>query len=210
MSKENRNAASDREVRTLTTARIELRAAGDGTVSVEGYAAIFDEETVIGDWFREVVRPGAFTEALSRRDDATFLINHDGLPLARVASRTLTLTEDKRGLKIATSLRTDDPDVARIIPKMERGDLNKMSFAFSIYPDGEQRWTQEGEQELELREIVRVGRLYDVSIVTDPAYAGTEIALRARDAARSGRPTLDGADRARRNMRLGLAARSAR
>jgi HK97 family phage prohead protease len=85
-----------------------------------------------------------------------------------------------------STLDAADPDVMRILPKMKRGDLSKMSFAFSMRPDGVTQWTQtgDGEDGEELREILRVGRLYDVSIVTEPAYAGTEIALRSREEAR--------------------------
>lgn len=199
-----------REVRTQTAHKVEIRKAGDGTIKVEGYAAVFDEETRIGNWFREVIRPGAFTEVLKRKDDASFLINHDGLPMARVGSGTLKLTQDSRGLAMETTLNPDDPDVARIVPKMERGDLSKMSFAFSLYPDGKHTWTEEGDDELELREIVRVGSLFDVSIVTDPAYSGTEIALRSlqdfRKARGNEQPDAAAANAiAQRRMRLRLA-----
>lgn len=211
MKRDNKAPASgEREIRTRATAPIEIRAAADGSLKIEGYAAVFDEETQIGDWFREVIRPGAFTEAIKRNDDASFLINHEGLPLARVASGTLKLAEDSKGLAISTSLDPKDPDVARIVPKMERGDLSKMSFAFSIQPDGETRWTQQGEEDLELREIIRVGRLWDVSIVTDAQYTGTEIALRSLEKFREARgiSEADAAKiiRSRMNMRLRLAS----
>lgn len=157
-----------------------IRADSDG-VTVEGYAAVFGEEANIGGMFREVIEPGAFSNALSRGDDAVFLINHAGLPLARTRSGTLTLEEDERGLRMKTTLRADDPDVAQIVPKMERGDLDKMSFAFWI-EDGGQRWDDSGD--LPLRTITDV-RLSDVSIVTTPAYGGTEIALRSFEAQRA-------------------------
>jgi HK97 family phage prohead protease len=158
----------------FSTGPLEFRDGDDGEVTVVGYAAVFDEETEIGSYFREVIRPGAFKNALERGDDVVFLINHDGLPLARSSSGTLKLTEDKRGLLMETSLDTSDPDVARIVPKMRRGDLNKMSFAFR--PD-EETWVDREEDEMPLREVLDV-RLYDVAIVTTPAYGGTEIGLR--------------------------------
>lgn len=186
MKIEHRNASdAAREVRAHARRSIEVRAADDGqSVKVTGYAAVFDEITDIGGWFREVIRPGAFSDAIARGDDVTFLINHDGLPLSRTASKTLTIKQDARGLFIESTLDPNDPDVMRIVPKMKRGDLSKMSFAFSMHPDGETRWTQTGNEETELREIIKVGRLYDVSIVTEPAYSGTEIALRSLEAAR--------------------------
>ena len=73
----------------------------------------------------------------------------------------------------------EDPDVKSISGKMKRGDLDEMSFAF--YPEA-QEWDESGD--IPLRTIKRAS-LYDVSIVTTPAYEGTEIALRSREAARS-------------------------
>tara|TARA_R100000951_G_scaffold116730_1_gene130209 strand:- start:11667 stop:12245 length:579 start_codon:yes stop_codon:yes gene_type:complete len=154
----------------------EIRADSDG-IKVEGYAAVFGEQTDIGGMFLEVIERGAFTDAIGR-DDVVFLINHDGLPLARTRSGTLKLTEDERGLKIETMLDPEDPDVKSIAGKMKRGDLDKMSFAF--YPDV-QEWDESGD--LPLRTIKRAS-LHDVSIVTTPAYEGTEIALRSLSASR--------------------------
>lgn len=163
----------EREIRTSTPA--EIRAEDDG-IKVEGYAAVFGEETDIGGMFREVIERGAFKDAIGR-DDVVFLINHDGLPLARTGSGTLTLTEDDHGLHIATTLDPEDPDVKSIAGKMRRGDLDKMSFAF--YPDVVE-WDHTGDTSL--RTIKRAA-LDDVSIVTRPAYDATEIALRCLRAA---------------------------
>lgn len=149
----------------------------DDEIRVSGYAAVFNSETNIGGEFREVIAPGAFTDAIGR-DDVVFLINHDGLPLARTSSGTLTLTEDDHGLRMETVLDPTDPDVMSILPKMKRGDLDKMSFAF--YPDV-QEW--DDSEEMPLRTI-RKASLDDVSIVTRPAYDTTEIGLRSLDAHR--------------------------
>jgi HK97 family phage prohead protease len=157
--------------------RAEVRADDTG-IKVSGYAAVFNQETNIGDYFREVILPGAFRNALGSTD-VPFLINHAGLPLARTRSGTLTLIEDTRGLRIETELDAGDPDVQRIVPKMKRGDLDKMSFAFRAV---KQRW--DDTQTPPLRTIEEV-ELYDVSIVTEPAYEGTEIGLRSLEASRS-------------------------
>lgn len=154
----------------------EVRASDDG-VTVEGYAAVFNEDADIGGMFIERIERGAFTEAIGR-DDVVFLINHDGLPLARTRSGTLELSEDDHGLKIRTRLDPSDPDVARIVGKMRRGDLDKMSFAF--WPEV-QEW--DDAQEPPVRTIKQAS-LHDVSIVTTPAYDGTEIGLRCLESAR--------------------------
>ena len=89
------------------------------------------------------------------------------------------MTEDERGLYIETELDGSDPDVRAIIPKMERGDLDKMSFAFI---PTRQSWDDSGDMPKRTIEDVS---LHDVSIVTTPAYAGTEIGLRSLDAFRA-------------------------
>lgn len=149
----------------------EIRAEDDG-IKVSGYAAVFNEEADIGGMFREQIAPGAFKDAVNR-DDVVFLINHDGLPLARTRSGTLILKEDDKGLYMETTLDPDDPDVKSIVGKMKRGDLDKMSFAF--WPD-KQEW--DDTKDPPLRTITQV-TLHDVAIVTTPAYDGTEIGLRS-------------------------------
>lgn len=160
--------SKQREIRAGIPA--EIRADDDG-IKVSGYAAVFNEVTNIGGWFREVIKPGAFSKAIGR-DDVLFLVNHDGLPLARTKSGTLKLTEDDHGLKMETMLDPADPDVKQIKTKMERGDLDKMSFAFLPTI---QEWDE--SEEPALRTIIEA-ELFDVSIVNTPAYDGTDIGLR--------------------------------
>ncbi len=166
------------EVRTLSDS-IEIRAdEGDG-IKVSGYAAVFGQETRIGGAFTEVIAAGAFRNALDRGDDVVFLVNHVGLPLARTRSGTLTLREDEHGLFIETTLDGSDPDVRALVPKMKRGDLDKMSFAFV---PTQQTWDDSGDMPKRTIEDVS---LHDVSIVTTPAYEGTEIGLRSLEAFRA-------------------------
>jgi len=153
---------------------VEIRAEEDGGVRVEGYAAVFGEEANIGGMFVEVIERGAFSQAIGR-DDVVFLINHEGLPLARTRSGTLTLEEDDRGLLMGTRLDPDDPDAKRIIGKMKRGDLDKMSFAFIA---DRQEWDDTVDPP---RRTIKEASLFDVSVVTTPAYDGTEIGLRSLD-----------------------------
>ncbi len=203
---------NEKEVRSFRSlGNVEVRASDDGaTVKVEGYAAVYNEVAKILDWY-EVILPGAFDECLRRGDDAQFLIDHWDLPLARVSSGTLKLSTDSYGLKVSTELDITDPDVMRVVPKMKRGDMSKMSFGFRMYPDGlpagEQRWITR-EDGTELREIIRVGSLADVSIVPEPAYQGTEIALRSRDAARGVAGDQNEFENSRAKRKMALALRS--
>jgi HK97 family phage prohead protease len=163
---------------------LEVRAASDGMVRVSGYAAVFNQPTNIGDVFMEVIAPGAFRNAISRGDDVEFLINHGGLPLARSTAGNLSLREDDHGLHIEADLDPNDPDVARILPKMKRkGQLDQMSFAFQI-PQGGQRWADVPD-ELPVRTVTDT-LLFDVSIVNRGAYPTTSIGLRSLEEARKG------------------------
>ena len=174
--------------------KLEIRDADDGNVTVEGYAAVFDEETVIGGQWREQIARGAFRDAIGR-DDVVFLINHAGLPLARTRSGTLELSEDDHGLRIRAQLDPTDPDVRSIIPKMKRGDLDKMSFAFI---PTRQSWDDEEKMP---RRTITEAELYDVSVVTTPAYEGTEIGIRS---------ALESLERHRKRQKRSQAARRMR
>jgi hypothetical protein len=175
---------------------VEVRAEGQ-TIKVSGYAAVFNERANIGGMFEEQIAPGAFKAAIGR-DDVVFLVNHEGLPLARTRSGTLTLKEDERGLYMESELDPEDPDVLAIVPKMKRGDLDKMSFAF--FPSV-QEWDESGD--LPLRTI-REASLADVSIVTNPAYSGTEIGLRSLQEHRSKQSPTHSAQAASARMRMKL------
>jgi len=187
---------ADKEIRTLMQ-DVQVREDDESeTVRVSGYAAVFDEETSIAGLFRETIARGAFTNAIQRNDDVVFLVNHDGLPLARTRSGTLRLSEDERGLYMETELDRNDPDVRSIIPKMQRGDLDKMSFAFM--PE-RQEWDDTGDMP---KRTIQDLRLFDVSVVTTPAYEGTEIGLRSLEAHRQAQQKSQAARRLRMKGRL--------
>jgi len=150
-------------------------------IRVSGYAAVFNQWADIGSWFMERIAPGAFANSI-RSDDCVFLINHEGLPMARTKSGTLKLSEDEKGLFMDTELDPEDPDVRLIVPKMRRGDLDKMSFRFTPV---RQEWDESGD--IPKRTLLEVG-VSDVSIVTFPAYDGTDIALRSLELHRNNNP----------------------
>ena len=159
-----------------TCAEMELRSEPDGKITLRGYPAIFNSLSQDLGGFVEIIRPGAFQRTLAGGADVRFLVNHNGMPLARTTSGTLRLAEDQRGLRMDASLDPTDPDVQALIPKIKRGDMNQMSFGFTTKSD---IWRQEGDRQV--RELHNVD-LFDVSAVTYPAYQATEMALRSLDA----------------------------
>lgn len=161
------------ERRALTTP-LEVRAS-DGGRTIAGYAAVFNSETDIGGYFREQIAPGAFSPSL--KGDVRALFDHDTAHvLGRTKSGTLRLAEDDKGLAVEIDL--PDTQTARdLTASMERGDIDGMSFGFRVT---KQEWDE--TQDPPLRTIREV-ELFEVSVVTFPAYADTEIALRTRQEA---------------------------
>lgn len=158
------------ESRSVAYTTMEVRAKKDGT-SLFGYAAVWDSPSEPLPWV-EYVRRGAFTKTLKDGADVRLLIDHEGIPLARTKSGSLALYEDERGLAMETELDPLNPDAARVISAMARGDMNQMSFAFRTIKDS---WNKDRSVR-ELREV----QLYDVSVVTFPAYEETVAELRSR------------------------------
>lgn len=158
------------ERRTIAYSNLEFRASDSGK-NIIGYAAVWDSPSEPMP-FTEYVKRGAFTKTLKDGADVRLLIDHEGVPLARTKSGTLALEEDERGLRVEAELDPMNPDAARVISAMKRGDMSQMSFAFRTIKDS---WSNDGATR-ELREV----QLYDVSVVTYPAYEETIAELRNR------------------------------
>lgn len=160
---------------------VEKRAATDDAPEasvIEGYAAKFNSPTTIGNWFREVILPGAFDDVL--KDDIRCLFNHNpDKILARCieGKGTLEVWVDAVGLKYRYT--TPDRSFAKdLADAIERGDVSQSSFAFR---PKETVW-REFDEELDLREVVKVETLYDVSPVTYAAYQDTSVDKRSFEA----------------------------
>lgn len=118
----------------ITDLRGEQRSDGVDAVAVEGHATVFGYEyKVYGGppygWI-ERVAAGAADKTLSEDPDVVFLLNHEGMALARTKSGTLELEVNKRGLFSSASLDRANPISRGLISGMERGDIDEMSFAF--------------------------------------------------------------------------------
>src|SRR6056297_403513 len=152
------------ETRTFET-DFEIREDGNG-MTFSGYAALFDSPSHPLP-FTERIAPGAFKRSLKSRNNVFMFYNHDsGQVLASTRAGTMTLTEDSRGLKVDAELANTSAgrDVAELL---KRGDLDAMSFGFSV-PSGGDSWNSEGTE----RTLNSV-RLFEVSVVAMPAYPET-------------------------------------
>ena len=165
------------ETRRITFNQFELRAgeAGDG-MSFSGYAAVFNSDSEPLP-FIERIAPGAFAKSLKSRNNIRMYMNHDSsMLLGTTRSKTVRLAEDTKGLFVDADL--PDTSVGRDLSVlMQRGDVDSMSFGFTV-PQGGDRWSDDGSRR-ELRQI----RLFEVSVVTGfPAYAATSASVRSLDA----------------------------
>lgn len=160
---------------------LEIRVDENGGYYVAGYATTFDTRYDVaggpemGGW-TERIAPGAFTKSLKEKDDVRFLLNHEGLPLARTKSGSMTLEQDDLGLRaVIPSLDPTNPRAAELISALQRGDVDQMSFAFRVV---NQTW----EDDYTVRTISEV-ETFDVSAVTYPANESTIIGLRTDEPA---------------------------
>ena len=174
MIEERKSAIASAEKLTMS-AEVRAMDTEDGSLRIAGYAATFNKEAD-GLNFREVIAPGAFTRALASEDPVFLLINHDmeGVPLASTQSGTLQLRQDKTGLYIEAELDPANPRAQELSSALRRGDMNKMSFAFTVASDGQKK--EDG-----LRTLTEIERLYEVSVVTLPAYSSTTVGMRNAD-----------------------------
>lgn len=138
-------------------------------MTLEGYAALYDEETVV-EGQRERIERGAFAGRLE--DDVRLLLNHDNnTPFARTKNGTLKLTTDENGLYYKADI-IDTQAGRDLYAMVKRGDITQSSFAFSI----SERSFDDGVMVIE-----KVGQLYDVSPVTYPAYEATTVVARKKE-----------------------------
>jgi HK97 family phage prohead protease len=152
--RETRRMASPLEMRTDALS---------GHIILEGYASTFHAYDVhggvrAGGWVEQFDQR-AFDTTLAGNPDVQLLINHTDMPLARTKSGTLQLRVDDHGLLVRADLDPSDPDVQRLLPKMRRGDMDEMSFAFHVR---RQDWSSDYTHRMITEVDLRKG---DVSVV---------------------------------------------
>ena len=162
--------ANEPEVRT-NSVEFEVRAEGDG-MTFTGYASVFNSPSQDLGGFIEYVAPGAFKRSLQSRNEVKLLWNHDaGEPLASLRGGSMQLVEDDRGLKVTATLpqTSRGRDVAELL---RTNVIDSMSFGFNVIKD---TWSRDGQT----RTLDSV-RLFEVSIVSFPAYEATTAQVRSQ------------------------------
>lgn len=144
----------------------------------EGYAAIYGEETDLGDYI-EVILPPAFRSALAKGDNLPMLWDHNAAmpPFATTKAGTLQVQEDKRGLRVAADIDERHILGPTLISMAERGEVGGMSFGF-ISGRQNNKVSQRSDGRV-LRALTGFKHLLDVSPTWNPAYPGTTAELRS-------------------------------
>jgi len=139
----------------------------DGQEVVVGYGSIFNSRSENLGGFYEYISPTAISEETIAKSDVRALINHDAnLILARSTSGTLDLSVDEKGLKYEFEIPETSYGKDLAI-NMKNGNLNQSSFAFTV---GSDVWSSDDDGN-DIRTITSIDKLYDISVVSYPAYS---------------------------------------
>lgn len=170
---------------------VNMRAVEGEESIVEGRPIVYDSPTDIGGWFEEEIVSGALDE--TNLDDVRFCKNHDTSNVfarSKKGKGTMQLTPDDEGLAINAALDTaGNPLAATLYSEVSRGDIDGMSFMFTIE---QERW-ERLDTDYPKRYIEKIGTVVEVSAVTFPAYPQTSIGARAKDALDNARRTAEAA-----------------
>ena len=143
--------------------------AEDGNLYIEGYFAVFGSEYRMWENAIETIDEDAFNETVD--GDVRALVNHDStLVLGRTTAGTLTLRVDRTGLWGSILINQSDQDAMNLYERVKRGDVSQCSFGFDIL-----------DQSTEVMENGTTVELYEVSVVTFPAYEDTSVIARKKD-----------------------------
>ena len=171
----------------------DIQAEPEGNV-IQGHAAVFGQATNMYNCWNETIARGAFDK--TDFTDVLFSINHDldEIPLARSrnnnANSTLQLQVDDQGLNTRAVLDIENNgDAKALYGSVARGDMNGMSFIFSVSDD---EWTGL-DTDMPSRTILSIRKVFEVAAVSFPAYAGTDITARDATALESAKAVLESA-----------------
>ena len=145
----------------------------DGEMYISGYFAVFNSEYEMWPGAVESIADSAFEGALA--DDIRCLIDHETrLVLGRNKAGTLTLKTDSRGLWGEVRINPNDQDAVNLYERVKRGDVDQCSFGFDIL---DEEFVDRGDS---VKWIIKKVKLYEVSVVTFPAYEETSVSARKR------------------------------
>lgn len=161
----------------------------DGQGIIEGHPVVFGQMTDLG-YFNEIIEPGALDGTDLR--DVRLCLNHDtSVVYARSRSNTpestMRIWVEEDGLHFKAGLDLGNPLSKAYYSMVDRRDIDKMSFMFSVAED---TW-EDLDTEHPTRHIIKIRSIVEISAVTFPAYDSTEIQARSKEALESARQQLE-------------------
>ena len=177
---------ADRTIRQVrsTASTFETRSDDNG-MYIEGYFAVFNSNYEIYPGCTESVSPDAFNNTLG--GDIKALCDHDTrLVLGRNKAGTLDLRADSHGLWGRITINPNDSDAVNLYERVKRGDVDQCSFGFDTREE-EADFRDDGSVHFTLTDVT----LYEVSVVTFPAYSETSVSARKQDVAEIKKRKLD-------------------
>lgn len=146
---------------------------GNGELVIEGYAVRFNSPAtwnVYGSTYTEIIDSSALDETDMK--DVVLRYNHNDtfIVLARTRNKSLELIKDTNGLKIRATLQKDITDHVNIYNAIKSGLIDKQSFGFTIKE-------QSYDYETDTRTILKIDKLFDVSVVDQPFYDSTDVSV---------------------------------
>lgn len=170
----------EREYRSMELRTLEQTE--DKNYVVDGYATTFNSPYELyrdGKYIvMEQVDRHAFDEAYT--EDTIFQYDHSGMVYARTRNNTLALESNDHGLKVTADLGSTEASRG-IWEAIDKGLIDRMSFAFTVAGDSYEEEEQENGDIILTRTIKKIGRLYDVSAVSFPANEQTSISARTKE-----------------------------
>lgn len=161
----------------MRTFDVRLRAEISGN-TLTGHAAVYDQVARVPGGF-ERFAPGAFDQVIDQDQDVVAAIDHNmSKVIGRRSSGTLRLKSDGTGLAFEVDL-PETSYAADLRELVNRGDITGASVGYLPAPGGEV--FSRSKDGTSLTTVTIVERLRDVSPVTWPAYAGTDVSLRFED-----------------------------
>jgi uncharacterized protein len=164
----------ERAIRDFRTTFKITRAEGDQAEKViEGYFALYEQETELFDGVYEIITKGAFDKTLN--NDIRALWNHNTqYVLGRSKNGSLTVKADEKGLfgiiKLPSTQYAED-----LYELVQRGDIDQCSFGFNILAEDLEELANGG-----YRWRINEVDLHEISVVTFPAYENTTVQARSK------------------------------
>ncbi|WP_061399542.1 phage major capsid protein [Leuconostoc mesenteroides] len=179
----------DKEIRSIQgDIHVVQRDNSDDPKQIQGYAVLFNTESVDLGGFIEVIKPNAL-DGVDLSAVQLIYGHENNSILARVDSGNLTLTVDETGLFFVATLA--DTSLANdVYQDILAGNLKGMSFGFTIPEDGDDWIFDQGDTAVHV--VNQIGDVVEITITPNPAYQDTSVSVkRSLDEARKDKENMD-------------------